>query len=266
MPYFDRPFIPKRCDDQVIFWLFTGSTSYLFFVVLLVYCLNTREMCIVIYTTVNFFIRFICIGRQNRLQFLWSRNSTSGQKSYPGEFLLSKYITKLTYLCTKRFPSTVFIYLCKACSPCLIMCQWWLTVTVDSDVWSLESWIHSSSANIHYGNQDMESIDTHDPTIVSIPCPRLIHSRFVFSFPMWRNCYQECFGSFAWIASPLSYVMYMHMQITGSVLQMQSHQGWKFVVQETDKEIQRWISVLYCWLLFFDKVILLTSVLVHGTR
>lgn len=81
-----------------------------------------------------------------------------------------KNITKLAYLCTKLVSrATVFIYLCKACSPCLVMCQWWLTVTVDSNVWSLESWIHNSSANIHYGNREVQSINTHDPKNVSIP-------------------------------------------------------------------------------------------------
>jgi len=148
------------------------------------------------------------------------------------------------------FPSPVFIYLCKACSPCLIMCQWWLTVTVDSDVWSLESWILNSSANIHYGNREMQSIDTHDPTTVST-CPRLIHSWVVFSFHMWRNCYQACFSSFAWIASPLSSVMYMHMQNRWLCASDAIPPRLKFVVQETDKEIQRWISVVYYWLQYW---------------
>jgi hypothetical protein len=69
--------------------------------------------------------------------------------------------------------------------------------------------------------------------------PSLSSSFLIRRLPYVKKLLSGVFFSFARIAWPLISVMYMHMQIVGSVLQMQSHQGWNFAAQETDQEIQR---------------------------
>jgi hypothetical protein len=87
-------------------------------------------------------------------------------------------------------------------------------------------------------------------------CFHSLSSSFLIRrLPYVKKLLSGVFFSFARIAWPLISVMYMHMQIVGSVLQMQSHQGWNFAAQETDQEIQRWISVVHYWLQMNSRVI-----------
>lgn len=168
--------------------------------------------------------------------------SSAARKALVVSFLLSRK-TKHAHCAQNLFSPALYLFICAKHAHHAWLCQWRLTVTVDSNAWSLESWSHSHNSRVNV-NPEMQSIVTHDPDVLYS-----LSSSYSFLFVL-RPYVKKMLSNSSFcslLGKPPSSVLYMHAYYLALCFRCDHVKVQKYVVQGTVREIQRWISVLYSW-------------------